>query len=363
MSRLENISVQGYKSIRDMSLDLTSLNVLIGANGAGKSNFISLFSLLRAVVTEQLQFSVASHGGAETLFYFGTKNTEKINIELKFGQNGYKCVLSPAVPDTVIFADERCYFYSTRSGQPYNEFLGSGQKESKLKQNAKDAPVVRYVYNAVKDWRVYHFHDTSYSAPVRKTGKIDDNDKLRTDAANLAAFLYRLQAQHEMQYKMIVNTVRMVAPFFDDFILRPNPLNESTIQLEWKERNSDAYMNAASLSDGTLRFICLATLLQQPATFQPSAILIDEPELGLHPFAINVLAGLLKSASAKRQVIVSTQSVPLVNQFDTENLIVVDREEGQSVFKRLKPETIDNWMTDYGLGELWEKNVLGGRPS
>lgn len=154
-----------------------------------------------------------------------------------------------------------------------------------------------------------------------------------------------------------------VAPFFDDFILRPNPLNENTIQLEWSERNSDAYMNAGSLSDGTLRFICLATLLQQPSSLYPSAILIDEPELGLHPYAINVLASLLKSASAKKQVIVSTQSVPLVNQFEVENLIVVDREDGQSVFKRLEKETIADWLTDYSLGELWEKNILGGRPN
>ena len=365
MSKLENITVEGYKSIRAMSLDLCSLNVLIGANGAGKSNFISLFSLLHDLVTEHLQFAVATGGGAETLFYFGTKTTEEIKIELKFGQNGYKCVLTPALPDTLIFKEEVCFFYGkmiSRS-QPYNEFLGSGHKESRLSEYARSAPVVRHVYDSAKRWRVYHFHDTSSSAPVRKTGKIDDNERLKPDASNLAAFLYRLKTQHESQYRMIVNTVRMVAPFFDDFILRPNPLNESTIQLEWSEKNSDAYMNAASLSDGTLRFICLATLLQQPSTFQPSAILIDEPELGLHPYAINVLASLLKSASAKTQVIVSTQSVPLVNQFEAENLIIVDREDGQSVFKRLEKETIADWLTDYSLGELWEKNILGGRPS
>lgn len=364
MSKLDHITVEGYKSIRQMSLDLCSLNVLIGANGAGKSNFISLFSLLRALVTEQLQFAVATRGGAESLFYFGTKTTQEITIALKFGLNGYKCVLTPALPDTLIFQNEFCYFYGTMTSrsQPYNEYLGSGHKESRLSEYAKSAPVVRYVYNSVKDWRVYHFHDTSLNAPVRKTGKIDDNERLKPDASNLAAFLYRLKIQHETQYQMIVNTIRMVAPFFDDFVLRPNPLNESTIQLEWSEKNSDAYMNAASLSDGTLRFICLATLLQQPLELQPTTILIDEPELGLHPYAINVLASLIKSASAKRQVIVSTQSVPLVNEFDPENLIIVDRDDGQSVFKRLEKETVADWLTDYSLGELWEKNILGGRP-
>lgn len=365
MNKLDHITIEGYKSIRKMNLDLCSLNVLIGANGAGKSNFISLFNLLSTIVAEKLQYAVGSSGGAERLFYFGSQTTNEIKIEMKFGVNGYECVLASAVPDTLIFKEEVCYFYGYNPTYPktYNDNLGSGHKESRLKEQSGILSVVRYVYDSIKDWRVYHFHDTSRDAAVRKSGNINDNERLRPDARNLAAFLNRLQTQHKSQYQMIVNTVRMVAPFFDDFVLRPNPLDESTIQLEWREKNSDAYMNAASLSDGTLRFICLATLLQQPTTLQPSAILIDEPELGLHPFAINVLASLLKSASAKKQVIVSTQSVPLVNQFEPENLIVVDREDGQSVFKRLDKDLIADWLTDYSLGELWEKNILGGRPN
>lgn len=363
MHKLDYIKVSGFKSIRQMELELCSLNVLIGANGAGKSNFISLFNLLSTIVAEKLQFAVGSSGGAERLFYLGSQTTSEIEIELKFGANGYRCVLSPSAPDTLIFKAEVCFYYKSGYEQPYYEHLGSGYKESRLKEMSANSRVVKYVNDSVRDWRVYHFHDTSRDAKVRKSGNINDNEKLRPDAANLAAFLNRLQVQHEPQYKMIVNAVRMVAPFFDDFVLRPNPLNESTIQLEWREKNSDAYFNAASLSDGTLRFICLAALLLQPAALQPSTILIDEPELGLHPFAINVLAGLLKAASVKRQVIVSTQSVPLVNEFAPENLVVVDREDRQSTFRRLEKDSLDDWLTDYSLGELWEKNVLGGRPN
>ena len=127
-----------------------------------------------------------------------------------------------------------------------------------------------------------------------------------------------------------------------------------------RERDSDAYFNAHSMSDGTLRFVCLATLLLQPTL--PETILLDEPELGLHPYAIRVLAELLQSASATTQVIVSTQSVSLVNQFSPEDLLVVEREAGNTVFKRPKSEDIQNWADDYGLGDLWEKNVIGGRP-
>jgi predicted ATPase len=183
---------------------------------------------------------------------------------------------------------------------------------------------------------------------------------LRSNASNLAAFLFLLQGQHPEHYREIVRTVRLVAPFFDDFALRPRPLNPNKIQLEWREKGSDSYFGANYLSDGTLRFMCLATLLLQPDL--PATVLIDEPELGLHPYAITVLASLLRSAAQQTQVIVSTQSVPLVNQFRPEDVIVVDREDRQSVFRRLTQADLESWLDEYGLGDLWEKNLLGGRP-
>jgi len=176
----------------------------------------------------------------------------------------------------------------------------------------------------------------------------------------LAAFLYLLQETQPDYYRQIVETVRLVAPFFNDFVLRPNPFNEDKIQLEWQEKGSDGPFSANYLSDGTLRFICLATLLQQPNL--PTTILIDEPELGLHPYAIVVLANMLRSAATQTQVIISTQSVPLVNQFTPEDIIVVDRQDGQSTFERRSTANLEAWLDDYGVGDLWEKNLLGGRP-
>jgi predicted ATPase len=163
-------------------------------------------------------------------------------------------------------------------------------------------------------------------------------------------------------YRNIVETIRLVAPFFDDFVLRPSPLNPDKIRLEWREKGSDAYFNAHALSDGTLRFISLATLLLQPPDQLPTTILLDEPELGLHPYAINVLGGLLRSTALDTQIIVSTQSVTLVNQFDPEDLVIVERENGASIFRRPDETEIEGWLEGYSLGELWEKNVLGGRP-
>jgi predicted ATPase len=220
--------------------------------------------------------------------------------------------------------------------------------------------IADFILEAINNWRVYHFHDTSSSARIKQVGKINDNQILRSDASNLAAYLYFLHEVHLADYRKIVATIRLVAPFFDDFMLRPNPFNHETIQLERKEKGSDAYFNAHALSDGTLRFICLATLLLQPKL--PATIIIDEPELGLHPYAITILASLLKAASQQTQLVVSTQSVPLVNQFGLEEIVVVDRKDGQSTFERRTAGELETWLEDYGMGDLWEKNLLGGRP-
>ena len=364
MSALDRIHIKGFKSIQDVDLELGLLNVLIGANGAGKTNLILAFRLLNQIVESNLQLSVATWGGADSLLYFGQKVTDEIVLRLEFGRNGYEARLAASVADTLIFADENCWYHyhAEGSSRPYAIPLGSGHKETQLYEEVRRYPgrIAAHVLRDLKSWRVYHFHDTSDGAKVKQTGDINDNAVLRPDASNLAAFLYLLRETEREHYDRIVKTVRLAAPFFDDFILRPSPFNPNRIQLEWREKGSDAYFNASALSDGTLRFICLTTLLLQPTL--PSTILIDEPELGLHPYAITLLGSLLRSAATKTQIVASTQSVSLVNQFGPEDIIVVDREAGASTFRRLAAQEIAGWLEEYGLGDLWEKNILGGRP-
>ncbi len=362
MPPLERIKLKGFKSIREMDLMLQQLNVLIGANGAGKSNLISVFTLLNQIAERNLQNFVAESGGANALLYRGEKVADEINIELDFGRNGYACKLMPAAGDTLFFAKESCWGIGQGFPGPYPVDLGSGHKESRLEEEmrASRGAIASYVHRGLESWRVYHFHDTSRRAGIKQTNKINDNASLKADASNLAAFLYLLHEKHESYYRQIVETIRLAAPFFDDFTLRPNPLNSETIKLEWREKGSDTYFDANALSDGTLRFMCLTTLLVQPTL--PSTVLIDEPELGLHPYAIALLSDMIKTAASKAQVILSTQSVPLVSQFSPDDIITVDREQGQSVFRHLDKQQLQSWLEEYDLGELWEKNVLGGRP-
>lgn len=360
---LEKIKISGYKSIRSLELELLSLNLLIGANGAGKSNFIGVFRLLNEILERRLQV-FSGTVGANNLLYFGNKVTDVITLSLNFGANGYIAELAPTNSDTLIFADEEMWFHDkSRFRTPYTVSLGAGHRETLLyEESASRATtnIADHVIHGMRSWKLYHFHDTSANAKVKQTSDINDNEALRGDASNLAAFLFLLREKYRDNYNVIVKNVRLVAPFFDDFILRPSSLNEDKIRLEWRELGSDNYFDGNMLSDGTLRFICLATLLLQPEL--PSVILIDEPELGLHPYAINQLAALLRSASNQTQVIVSTQSVPLINQFSPENILIVDREDGQTVINRLQADDLGEWIDEYGLGELWEKNLIGGRP-
>ncbi len=356
---LERLTVRGFKSIAWLdNFELARLNVLIGPNGAGKSNFISLFRMLAEMLDGRLQLYVKSEDGPDALLFGGRKRTLQMEVELYFGRNGYSFALTPA-GEQLVFAKEQTYFAGDYAiSRPS---LGSGHVEARLPALEAN-PIAASVLPAVKSWRVFHFHDTSASAAVRHAQAVRDNLRLKPDASNIAPFLRMLRERFPSHYASIVSTIRMVAPFFGDFVHRPDV--GERIELEWREvHDPDTPRGPRQLSDGTLRFICLATLLLQPPLLQPDAILVDEPELGLHPYALAVLGSLLRQASDHKQIIVSTQSVELVNQFEPKDVIVTERHDTGSVLRRPDGGQLKEWLEDYSLGELWKMNVVGGRPT
>ena len=299
---IKKLTIEGFKSIRKLEdFPLHALNVLIGANGAGKSNFVGFFKLLREMIEQRLQVALATtEGGADACLYLGPKITREFAAKLCFGRNGYEFSLLPTPDNRLIFSEETTVLCGSRARD--RSSLGSGHAEAKLKER-KDDPgrrgagrgVPYYVFNAISSWVVYHFHDTSLSAPVRRPRAINDNQVFHANAENLAPFLYRIQSTSPASYSRIRDVVRLAAPFFDDFNLRPMPATPDMIQLEWRQRDSDYPFRANQLSDGTLRFICLATALLQPV--RPPTVLFDEPELGLHPYALTLLGNLFKQAA------------------------------------------------------------------
>jgi predicted ATPase len=356
--QLSLIRLEGYKSIRQCELELKELNVLIGPNGAGKSNFIGFFKLMQQLLEGNLQRYIGKNGGPDAFLHHGRKRTGQLKAEVYFGNNGYKIVMEPTADNRMMFASED--FWWNMKG---NWNVSSGHFESLVEREKQYTRIYHYTVPVMRNWRVYHFHDTSDSALVKQPHAIGDNEYLRPDGKNLAAFLYRLKRHSPESYEQIVKTIRLVAPFFGDFRLRRGVDNPDQIELEWSELGEDEPFKAHVFSDGTLRFICLATVFLQPEEFQPETILVDEPELGLHPYAIKVLASLIRSTSKTKQVIVSTQSVTLLNEFEPGDLIVADRKDGASVLRRLGPDELTEWLKEYTLGELWEKNILGGRPA
>jgi predicted ATPase len=359
MIKLEQIQLKGFKSIRDIDLELRHLNILIGANGAGKSNFIHFFRLMNKLVQQDLQFFVAQQGGIDCFLHFGRQVTDAIEIVLLFKSNHYVCRLVPDQTGQLIFKEEYCEWLTDLMDEP-NRFkkqalASGGDKESGLSKKS----IANQITDYLSDWQIYHFHDTSNTAKVKQSGSIHDNERLRPQAENLAAFLFSIQQTE--QYRKIVQTIQRVAPFFQDFILKPEKTAPEHIRLRWKHRGTNDYFDANALSDGTLRFICLTTLLLQPSL--PLLILLDEPELGLHPYAMQLLAGMMRSAAHQTQIIASSQSVTLANQFEWQDLLIIESVDNASQFKRLSEEQIKVWLDEYRIGDLWEKNLIGGNPS
>lgn len=370
---LKKLSIRGFKSIREMhDLELGSLNIIIGANGAGKSNFVQIFRMLMAMTQKNFSTFILERGGADNFLYNGPKVTPNINIEFEFqsfsdfskGSNYYRFELTPTADEQFLISEERKYV--TTNWRSY----GSPSLESRLydERNEKSADgrfrgVGHFVYESISNWMVYHFHDTSATAPMRRSEIIEDAQKLRGNASNIAPFLLRLRNTEcwKGYYEEIINAVRLVIPFFDNFRLDVQKLGEAEkVKLSWNQKGSDFPMQPYHLSDGSIRFICLATALLQPNP--PSTIIIDEPELGLHPAAISILAELMQVASQRTQIIVATQSPALIDQFSIEDIVVVNRENGASIFKRLDQSDFSVWLEAYSVGELWSKNVIAGGP-
>ena len=368
---ISKVKIEGFKSIKSASVELKPINILIGGNGAGKSNFVTFFELIRVLFDQNLGY-YSLKKGVDNLLYFGRKYTNEIFGRIEFISNDFKeknayQVKLEARPNDKLFISEETFCYDrpkteqmvmSRDGW-YNQLLGSSLQESLLRN--RPTRISRYVKNHIQGLKVFHFHDTSENSTIRRPCSIHDNIELREDGGNLTAFLYYIQEQEHEKFELIRYTINSVAPYFGGFKLRPNRLNDQSINLEWRDINRPSiHLSAHQLSDGMLRFIAMTTLLLQPKL--PPIIILDEPELGLHPVAVSKLAGLIRKASVYSQIIMTTQSVALLNYFNPEDILTVDLVNSESSFERLKSDNLKDWLSTFSLGQLWQMSEIKGQP-
>jgi len=360
---LRKLTIHGFKSIKSLeNFELTDLNVFIGGNGAGKSNLIDFFRLLREIIDGNLNEYIRDGGGISDFLFNGRKVTSEMKFTMYFGIRGYRFKIKPGPSETCSLTDEARYYPGRYNWWNLGDSPdGRSMLVKEARSNLRDSEYSVPVYNAILSWQIYHFHDTGKNAPMRHHEIIQDNKVLRFNASNIAPYLLRLRTKYPAVYSEVLNSVRLVMPFFDDFLLDVTEFGEKRkVNLSWQQKGSDYPMQPYHLSDGSLRFICLSTALLQPKP--PSTIIIDEPELGLHPAAISILAELIQNASKRTQVIVATQSPALIDNFSVEDIIVVNRKDGASTFERLEEKDFNVWLETYSVGELWSKNVITGGP-
>lgn len=370
ITRLKKVTISGFKSISSknpLSIELDNVTILLGANSSGKSNIISFFKMLNFMMSGSFQLFVEKAGTSQVFLNYGSKHTSVIKGEMHFESDTdidqYKFELTHATPDRLIIKSEEVLFEKKAGGQsPQIIPLESDFKESALmhRTNNKTIPIIRKI---LTDCKVYQFHDSSAESPIRQSSRIEFADYLQSEGNNLASFLYGLKKNYPADYNRVVSYIRQIMPQFKDFYLEPN--ERGYVMLRWTDISPNDYiMLPEQFSDGTIRFIALATLLLQPQKTMPNVIIIDEPELGLHPFAITQLAEMIKEASINTQVIIATQSPGLVDEFDANQITIIERDEEKesTVARKLQEKELSEWLENYSLSELWDKNILGGRP-
>ena len=380
---IESVRIRGFRSLADVELaGIPKAAVLIGANGSGKSNFIRFFEMLSWMLgSRRLAEFVEMQGGADDQLHGGNRRTPRIEAEVTLrtdrGYNDYKFMLSHAHPDRFFFSEE-CFRFNRSTSQtrtswqsPWTkapwEHLGSGHQEAEIVEAAQsgesydvNSTTARVIVNLLRSCAVYQFHDTSETSDFKKRWETEDNNYLRSHGGNLAAVLLRLEREDIKRYELISQHISRVLPVFDRFQIEES---YGKVLLRWKAKGTDKTFGAHLTSDGSLRFFALVTLLNLPPEMLPDVLLLDEPELGLHPAAIALVGGMIKALAEERQVILATQSPLLVDAFGLDEIFVLELQDGRTEFSKLSPDDYQVWLNDnFTSGELWQKNLLGGRP-
>lgn len=363
--RITEVSIRGFRSLKSVeNLPLPQLSVLIGANGVGKSSFIRFFEMLGWMLRSQrLQDFVILHGGGDDQFFMGSRTTPEIHAELtietEMGRNDYRFTMAHlSAGDTLMLTEEAYRFSAPQKGPGagWSRLQNLGRESSLPEQNNRTAQTLVWL---LRQCATFQFHDTSAKASIRQRWDVGDSARLRSDGGNLAAVLLDLKERDHPRYRQIVRQIQRVFPTLDDFVLEPV---SDKVLLRWRSKYSDKTFGAHLTSDGSLRLFCLITLLSMPSERLPDVLFLDEPELGLHPHAITLIAEMMKRVAQTRQVFIATQSPFMVDCFALENIIVAESDNGATNLRNLPRDKYQSWLDDdYQVSDIWLKTPIGGQ--
>ena len=370
---IESIRIRGFRSLADVELSgLGPATVLIGPNGSGKSNVLRFLDMLHNMLRfQRLGRFVERQGGASDQLFGGSELTDQIEAELTMkadeGLYDYRFTLEYAHPDRFYFSEEA---FRHRRGEHSSgtrwQDLGSEHREANLVLAAQseefphlDKVAARQIIKTVRRSGVFQFHNTDDRSHFKRRWLIANRNGLRSNGGNLAPVLYRMEREDQRRYARICRYIGRILPGFDHFDIEES---DGRVELSWQSDWSDHSFGAHLTSDGSLRTFALVTLLNMPTDMLPDVVLLDEPELGLHPSAVTLIGGMISSLSARKQVIVATQSPLLVDSFELDEIRVLELRNGRTEVLHYDPAEYERWLEDYSTGELWQRNLLGGHP-
>jgi predicted ATPase len=287
----------------------------------------------------------------------------EITVETEQGTNEYRMALTHVAPDSLAFAEEAFRF--SRHGRNTSSSwvdLPMPAQESGLPDAAADNSqraqrTARTVLYLLRNCATFQFHDTSAKASLNMRWDESEAARMRTDGGNLAPILLHLSREQPRRYQLITRQIQRVLPVFEDFELEPT---SGKVLLRWRAKNSDKTFGPHLTSDGSLRLFCMFTLLNLPDDMLPDVLMIDEPELGLHPHAIALTADMIKSLAVHRQVFIATQSPLMVDAFELENILVASLEGAATKLTPMDQHDYRSWLADdYLPSDLWLKEPVG----
>lgn len=369
---IDSVRIKGFRSLADVEIKGISrgTTVLIGANGSGKSNLLRFLEMMGWMLDlRRLREYVARHGGAADQLFGGRKTTSGIEAQVDVGTAdglvAYRFALERTDRDRFVFENEtyRVGKPGEDADTPWGRIDDNGYREARISERTNGdgarPKAARALVELFRRCPIYQFHDTSFDSRMKVSWDATDFGRLRGDGANLASVLSLLEREDKPRFELICQYIGLAVPVFSHFQIEEE---YGKVQLRWQHKDMDKTVGAYMTSDGMLRFFALVTLLSLPSEMLPSVLLLDEPELGLHPAAVALIGAMIDTVAMDRQVIVATQSPLLVDNFRLDEIVVLELEKGRTTVRRFDESEYSQWLDEYSTGELWQKNVLGGRP-